>query len=89
MFVCFHRSMLLWEAEGGRRRWDRVGARDEDGRKAEEKQKESLKPESVAFPLPDTNLHGGQSGRNYSGRLAIRHRLKSFRMKAPIYITCC
>lgn len=36
------------------------------------KRKESLKPESAAFPLPDINLPGRQSGCNYSGKVPIK-----------------
>lgn len=53
MFVCFHRSALLWEAGGGPEEEEVGGAGSEQGgreKKERQKKKEGLKPESAAFP---------------------------------------
>lgn len=65
MFVCFHRSALLWEAGGGPGEKEEVGglgpSKEEEKRKKErQKKKEGLKPESapfpsLSFPLPGIN----------------------------------
>lgn len=70
MFVCFHRSALLWEAGGGPEEVEGTGS-EQGGREKKErqKQKEGLKPESAAFPSLSFPLPG------------INHRRQTERMQ--------